>query len=365
MAKRYTSKYVNGELLRRLIETKPTKPTRVAEKAKVGLNTVYKMMDGGPCEVELIKRVAAYLGVAYETLLQVEEPTIIKEVNVSIPEILTTPITNSETFLTQQSPVFSASVPLFDRRRMEDLYYAPIEIGLMHEFHWRQGRASLVVFVLRELMNNGFEHGCRGAGDLEVSFTVQVERSGEYMVLTVISPGEGFDFARVIGNTRGGMMISGGEELEKERDHGLKLVSQIAHNLVSSSEGRTIQATIYREPLEANLHASVLTIDNKNIAVLTLPRVVSMEYDYYIDKEKLIEIIERHNVIGGIIDSSTTDYVDSPGLWLYSKSLIIFKKKKLKHIVVASEKIADLMRILRIPYELSMRDAVSYITHES
>jgi hypothetical protein len=71
MAKRGTTKFVNGEVIRRLIDESPWGARAVASRSGVGIKTVYKMMDGTePVEVENIAKVAGVFGKGGEDLFQ-------------------------------------------------------------------------------------------------------------------------------------------------------------------------------------------------------------------------------------------------------------------------------------------------------
>lgn len=58
-----------------MIEEKGTKPTLLAGRANIGVSTIYKMIRGEPCEIELVKKVAAVLKVSYKALI-IEQPQI-------------------------------------------------------------------------------------------------------------------------------------------------------------------------------------------------------------------------------------------------------------------------------------------------
>jgi hypothetical protein len=70
MAKRYTTKDVDGALFQQIMEKRCPKAEMLAKRAGVGLNTVYKMIRGGTCELDQIVKVATYLGVDYNSFLQ-------------------------------------------------------------------------------------------------------------------------------------------------------------------------------------------------------------------------------------------------------------------------------------------------------
>lgn len=69
MAKRITTRAVDGLLLEKLIREKTRKPTLLAKRAGVGVNTVYKMLRGEATEWELIVKVAMFLEVEPEKLI--------------------------------------------------------------------------------------------------------------------------------------------------------------------------------------------------------------------------------------------------------------------------------------------------------
>ncbi len=73
MAKRYGSRYVNGEKLKRLMEKKCLFPDTFHKKANVGLRTLQKMMAGGSCDISYINRVADALGVDITALIDLPD----------------------------------------------------------------------------------------------------------------------------------------------------------------------------------------------------------------------------------------------------------------------------------------------------
>lgn len=88
MAKRGTTKAVNGEMVRQLIETSPWGPRAVAKHAKVGIQTVYQMQKGERVEVDLIAKVAAVLGKEWKELVEGGESTSLVKIDEPKPPAL-------------------------------------------------------------------------------------------------------------------------------------------------------------------------------------------------------------------------------------------------------------------------------------
>jgi anti-sigma regulatory factor (Ser/Thr protein kinase) len=181
--------------------------------------------------------------------------------------------------LSRQTPEVTSTVPLFERKMAEQLFYIPIESALVSEFAWPGERAHLAVFVLRELMDNAFEHGCREAGELTVTFSAVVGGGGEELTLVVRSPGVGFDFARVLKEKR-----ELGVRHQETRGRGLLFVRLAARELIASSDGRVIQAVVDRKHESQELSAlrpTLLSIGERTVALINFPSNYKI---YEIDK---------------------------------------------------------------------------------
>src|SRR5207248_2069251 len=137
----------------------------------VSLNTIKQAEAGGPSYLSTIRRLAEAVGLEPDELTVTSgelpnPPAIQQEHRADQPSPNQQPAQEQGTdpksdeamigryepaqiTLSRQAPVFSATVPLFDCRKMEDLYYAPMEQGLVGEFGWPSERAGFVRIALR------------------------------------------------------------------------------------------------------------------------------------------------------------------------------------------------------------------------
>jgi anti-sigma regulatory factor (Ser/Thr protein kinase) len=87
-----------------------------------------------------------------------------------------------------------------------------------------------------ELVDNAFEHGCRGAKQGIVAITIDLNSA--FLRLEVSDPGEGFNARKVLEEVRS-------EPLTRERRRGLLLVSQFADILEYSDKGNRVKCVVY------------------------------------------------------------------------------------------------------------------------
>ena len=139
-------------------------------------------------------------------------------------------------YLTKANPAFEVAVSLFEQHTVED-YMSNLEQSLRREFYWKPVKVYVAVFALKEVVDNAFEHGCKGKGELEVSICFRLESNGKRLVFRVKSPGSGFDLSNVLEKAKS-------LKLNVERGRGLLFVKQISDRLISSSDGLLIQAII-------------------------------------------------------------------------------------------------------------------------
>jgi hypothetical protein len=100
---------------------------------------------------------------------------------------------DNEGHLTRDKPIFEAWIPLFEQYKFEN-YFDNIEDSLIKQFNWKPDKVHATLFAFREVVDNAFEHGCKGKGELVVSMILKLEANGERLIFRVKSPGSGFNF---------------------------------------------------------------------------------------------------------------------------------------------------------------------------
>jgi anti-sigma regulatory factor (Ser/Thr protein kinase)/anti-anti-sigma regulatory factor len=335
----------------------------------VARSTFAKMRRGEPVDDESIRKVAKFLGVAPPELWAIPSPDTMSDApqpsaGQTTAEAPPGGAEAARVAPSPEAPAVSVSVPLFDRRKMESEYYPAIEQAMVGRFGWPVVSARMAISALNELMTNGFMHGCRGAGEQEVSYSASVERGGEELVMTVRSPGKGFDVARVLRESvERGIGASGGEG-----GRGLYLVKQFSRELIASWDGRVIQVVIDRQPRRADpseYKPWVRSYEGRNIAFVTLPRTLSWMQGFEFDQAAVARTIEAENVIGGILDMLQNEHIDSPLLGKVINVRKPFQKKGLPFASVVSPIMMELFRVARLDQVfnafLSMQECVDYV----
>jgi anti-anti-sigma factor len=235
--------------------------------------------------------------------------------------------------------VFSIQLPLFQQDKIEDFKCNVLNI-LASQYNWRQDGLYAARIVMTELANNAFEYGCCGKGDLEVSVEVNIKAKGMYIVVRVVSPHIGFDLYNTLEKLKEQDNLS-------ERGRGLLLVKQMSVNILSSSDGTIVQATVMRDNCIPDMNFkegtlkffendsfSCKSVDVKNIKylyvewkeVMTNARNASLLKTFFY---KVLPELERPIYGGIIISLKHVQFMESSGIGVlasifkmcYSKNL--------------------------------------------
>jgi anti-sigma regulatory factor (Ser/Thr protein kinase) len=148
-------------------------------------------------------------------------------------------------------PSVELSFQLLDRYEYHVVMKESVGVALEKEFGWKGPAHSLACFAINELVENAFEHGCRGMGEKRVWLGLEVK--GDLLVVTVRDQGEGFDLAAVLAKAQKGCGPAA------VRGRGLKIIREISSELVSADGGRLVRAVLDRRFL-ANRRVSRLPI---------------------------------------------------------------------------------------------------------
>ena len=62
-------------------------------------------------------------------------------------------------------------------------YLPNITESLQEEFGWGSYKVVAAQFVIMELVNNAFEHGCKGKGDLCIDLALKVQAKGKRLLI--------------------------------------------------------------------------------------------------------------------------------------------------------------------------------------
>jgi transcriptional regulator with XRE-family HTH domain len=364
---------INTDRLRQLLKERGWHIADLAKRAGHGERTIQKWLEGKPGRRVTIQNIAKAFGVTYQSLVEgVSQPSAKNQrVHEQVTDTMAgaPPIVRYEPVqitLSQHAPAVIATVPLFDQRKIEDEYYAPIEQALVSAFGWRKERARVARFVLRELMNNGFEYGCRGAGELAVTFSAKVERNGEELALIVRSPGEGFDVARVLRESLERGIGEGGGT----RGRGLFFVKRISRELIASSDGRVMQAVIDRKPVRADPAAfrpTILSFEGKEIAILILPSGLDTYTStvFHFDPKLFTETAEREKIVGGILDMTQIEQVGSSLLTDTTWVSVTFQAKGLRFACAANPIVVEVIEVCLLSSVvhtfLTMQECIDYV----
>jgi len=192
----------------------------------------------------------------------------------------------SEKYLTKERPILEISLSLFDHFKFEDDYLPLIEDSLRIEFGWRPKKIFAASFVLRELVGNAFEHGCKGHGELEVFVSVKVESGGNRLVIRVKSPGVGF-------NLRHKLEEAKRLEHGNKRGRGLLFVQQLSNTLMASTDGLIIQSTMLKDSDVNTVLSEIKESAKIQRKGEVLTYVVSAPSDFDCDGHYLIEEVEK------------------------------------------------------------------------
>ncbi|HYG75723.1 MAG TPA: TIR domain-containing protein [Planctomycetota bacterium] len=166
-------------------------------------------------------------------------------------------------------------------------------------FHWPRERAQLADFVLGELVNNSFEHGCAGDGSKEVRLELEIKDN--FLEITVQDEGQGFDLASVL------------ERKGTPRDlrgRGLKLIYNACLSLVAADCGRTVRAVVEKMPWAVTRY-----FEEQNVTLIPLPESLD-----YTTVERLNEIISRilkKNHYRIVLDCEACRHCSSTGLGFF------------------------------------------------
>lgn len=201
-------------------------------------------------------------------------------------------------------------------------------------------RAQDAEQVLRELVDNAIEHGCRGQAAPRVDVEVVANRN--HFQCIVADSGPGFDAAARIAE----------EERRPAHDpsargRGLLLVKRISDVLEHNAAGNSVRAMIRRERFR--LEAEQLArIDSGGVEPVALLRVEGdLDAHTFADLEhRLDDLFDRQGVRRFIIDLVECRYISSTGVGV----LVSFTPAVLdvggRMVVVGSERVRETMDML-------------------
>jgi anti-sigma regulatory factor (Ser/Thr protein kinase) len=327
---------------------------KLAKALEIDVKTLRRWLNGEAAQIENVARLAEMLGTTPVEL-------IVKETAAAPVTVQANPAPES---LSRQRPVIQASLTLFDQWRVQADYFDPLKQALRAEFQWPESSATIAVCVLRELVENAFKHGCRGIGDLPVSFSVEASQGGAILTLTVNSPGPGFDFEALRAQGFNQDLLNE----DKTSGRGLYLVSQNAKDLVGTADGRKIMAVMVRshvrEIFDGGL-ASVLDVDGHLIAIVKLPKSVCMHV-FRLDQEWLSQVLdsEKAPLQGGIIDAMETLDADSPSLGVFVAINRMFRSRGMRFCIILNSTLNKWLQPEKsLGYHVSanLEEAIAYL----
>ena len=115
------------------------------------------------------------------------------------------------------------TIRLLSRYRYPQIIRPELQKAITESLSWPAATVAICLQCVDELMNNAFNHGCRGNGKKEVSMVGGME--GPCLTITVGDLGDGFDLDRVLSSARkAGKRASG---LLFVRERAVDLVSEI------------------------------------------------------------------------------------------------------------------------------------------
>jgi anti-sigma regulatory factor (Ser/Thr protein kinase) len=271
--------------------------------------------------------------------------------------------------LSRERPEIHVTLTRFEQGRVQAGYFEPLRRDLQDEFHWPETDAARAVIVLRELVDNAFVHGCRGIGDLPVSFSVEASQGGRTLTLIVNSPGPGFDFEQVSARGPDRDLFNEDEDTAK----GFYLVRRYAKELVGTADGRKIMAVMVRshielEPIRDDGLMSLLEVNGHLIAVVTLPESIS-RYCFEFDRDRFDRFLESATaaITGGIIDATKTVDFDSDSVGIFISIRKRFQSRGIKFCMLLSSDLDDTFRTNRYlpPYvPANIDEAIEYLLDE-
>lgn len=244
-------------------------------------------------------------------------------------------------YLTKETPYFQVSLPLFEKHKFEE-YLSRIEKSLRIVFEWESKRVVAAAFVLGELVSNAFEHGCRGRGELLTHILVRVEVDGEILIIRVTSPGDGFSLTEKLRQAE-----------NSEQKTGLWLVNKIADELIASSDGLIVQATLSRDPVRTrfleDMRARGKMVQFAGVQFYILPIIGELTHDTVPAAEEHIfsfveEVLEQDLCL--IVDLSKVPKIASAGARLLVELYRRFRRKRQEiYFVNLTESVSEVLAL--------------------
>jgi anti-anti-sigma factor len=214
-------------------------------------------------------------------------------------------------YLTKKNPAFEVTVPLFDRRHVEEQLAERLQTSLIEEFGWRPKRAAVAYFVFTELVANAFDHGCQGHGERLVLVAAEVEGKTR-LVIRVTSPGEGYNLAQELEK-------AGTPDDEDFRGGGLWFVNRMADELTTGSNGSITQAIISEEPRKSRYQQEFVITRHRRtkrgrVIAIKLPGRLDTSVAQFFEEQALRLLDEGPRVL--ILDCEELFFICSRGMWV-------------------------------------------------
>jgi anti-sigma regulatory factor (Ser/Thr protein kinase) len=115
-----------------------------------------------------------------------------------------------------------------------------IECALTKRFRWPARSATKALFVIRELVENSYEHGSRRIGDKMIRLRLEMSAGNDYLTVKATDDGDGFDLRTELDRARKRPRGS-------SRGRGLIAIEKISSSLICGDKGRTVQAIVGRK----------------------------------------------------------------------------------------------------------------------
>jgi anti-anti-sigma factor len=213
--------------------------------------------------------------------------------------------------------------------------------------------AQRLELALRELVENGLEHGCQGRPDGKAQVELVLGRNHAEVV--VRDDGPGFDFKATLGEEN----KSGGANPSNGRGRGLLLAHRAADALWANTVGNEVRASIRRRKARFDM-TSETVINEKGVGVIGVLRLSeSLDSQSLHEFRSRLDVMVEQGISALIIDLSHCGYMNSEGL-----GQMIFTSDRLhgvgSRLVVVSPtpSVSTVMRMLGIDQFFSIAGSI-------
>ncbi len=236
-----------------------------------------------------------------------------------------------------------------ERERADDI--VNVLESRLPKLDYTSNQVMEVVFMVKELVDNAIEHGCKGAAEPRIEVELGISRS--YLKCEIEDNGPGFDYEKVLKECKLDAVDKG------SRGRGLAAAKKLASRLSFNNKGNCVTAVYHRQALRKRQKSEV-TVSPQGVGEVPVVKISgqldsSNTPEFSMHLESLLK--QGHNSI--ILELSELRYVSSTGMGAFVKYADACSKKNGKMVLVGmSKKVMMVTELLGIHKFFELADNI-------